>query len=156
MAATFVAAAHVAWPWLGGGLLAALQPPEDAFRTRLEAGDPGFVAPGGFVLLDVVAAEIGALYVHPDAEGTGLGRALLERGLGELAARGHADAALWTEERNAGPLRFYAHLGWHPDGGVRERTWHGARLRELRLVRPTATGRPADGSASGGAVGLPT
>lgn len=40
-----------------------------------------------------------------------------------------------TEERNARALRFYEREGWRPDGEVREREWHGAPLREPRLVR---------------------
>ena len=55
--------------------------------------------------------EINAIYVLPDAWGTGLGRGLMTAALGELAAGGYEAALLWVLESNARARRFYALAG---------------------------------------------
>jgi ribosomal protein S18 acetylase RimI-like enzyme len=88
-----------------------------------------------FVAWDAATGEILRLYTHPRAGGRGAGRALLDAALDALRAAGRTQAWLNTEERNADARRFYERLGWREEGEVRERTWHGARLREPRYVK---------------------
>jgi ribosomal protein S18 acetylase RimI-like enzyme len=54
--------------------------------------------------------EVYTLYVLPDYQGRGLGRALLDSAFTSLAARGRRSAIIWVLEAN--PSRFfYEHLG---------------------------------------------
>lgn len=48
-------------------------------------------------------------------------------------AAGLDEATLWVFEANAAARRFYARLGWQPDGTVRVEPQYGEV--ELRLVR---------------------
>jgi GNAT superfamily N-acetyltransferase len=52
------------------------------------------------------------LYVVPEHWGTGVGSALLERGLERMRERGATRAKLWTLEDNARGRRFYEARGW--------------------------------------------
>ena len=88
-----------------------------------------------FVGWDSETGEVTRLFTHPRGSGRGAGGALLDGAAEALRAADHAEAWLNTEERNERALRFYALKGWRPDGTARERDWHGARLREPRLVR---------------------
>jgi GNAT superfamily N-acetyltransferase len=127
MAEVFVAAGRAAWGFAGEEALAAMRAPffgRGELVAEDESGVIGFVA--------AVACEIDLLYTHPRAWGSGAGRALLAAGEAVLRERGCAQAALWTEERNERPRRFYEAAGWRTDGEARERVWNGARLRELR------------------------
>ena len=63
--------------------------------------------------------EIWALYAHPDAWGTGVGRALLGDALAFLAAKGHASVFLWVLRGNARAIRFYEAAGFRLDGGAK-------------------------------------
>ena len=56
--------------------------------------------------------EIQRLYVAPDAQGHGLGRALLERATAMIATSGCTRAMLDVFDFNADAIRFYEHLGW--------------------------------------------
>lgn len=53
----------------------------------------------------LASGEVYTLYLLPDWQGRGIGRALLGRLLGALAALGHADAYLWVLADN--PTRFF-------------------------------------------------
>ncbi len=64
-------------------------------------------------------AEIWALYVHPSACSTGVGRKLHDGALAALAAEGSTAAALWVLHSNDRARRFYARLGWHLDAPQR-------------------------------------
>ena len=57
-----------------------------------------------------------ALYLHPDVVGTGVGKALLERGEARLREEGFARATLWVLETNERARRFYERNGWSWDG----------------------------------------
>jgi GNAT superfamily N-acetyltransferase len=148
LATIFTEAARAAWEHIAGAeALAALDDDPAPWRERLAAQ----VAPAatwvaelgdevvGFAMIRPGAApgegELDLLYTRPSAWGAGAGRLLLGRAELELRAAGFDEATLWTEERNHRPLRIYAAAGWRPDGAVRERTWHGAPLREVRLRR---------------------
>ena len=59
----------------------------------------------GFLARD--GAEICALYVHPDLQGQGVGKALLDH-----AKTCHSPLTLWTFEANTGAQRFYLREGY--------------------------------------------
>jgi GNAT superfamily N-acetyltransferase len=52
------------------------------------------------------------LYVLPTHWGTGIGSALLDRGLARMRERGATRAKLWTLEGNERGRRFYEARGW--------------------------------------------
>jgi GNAT superfamily N-acetyltransferase len=90
------------------------------------------------VAWDEATGEITRLYTHPRGWGRGAGRTLLDHALDALRDAGCPRAWLNTEERGERTCRFYERHGWHRDGEVRERDWHGAWLREPRYVRDLA------------------
>ena len=83
--------------------------------------------------------ELFAIYTHPDHQGRGAGRALLDVVISELATRGHSTAALWVLRDNSRARDWYAAHGWHEDGATS--TWLGAGvpLQEVRLSRRIPT-----------------
>jgi ribosomal protein S18 acetylase RimI-like enzyme len=60
--------------------------------------------------------EVYAIYLDPDRVGTGLGRALFERAVGDLHDRGFSSVTLWVLETNERARRFYEVAGWALDG----------------------------------------
>ena len=97
------------------------------------AGIVGFVSAGharkaGLPRRSPYDAEIYTLYVTPDHQGTGLGRALLNATFAGLVRRDHRAAVVWVLEAN--PARFF----YEAMGGriVAERTerFAGATLSE--------------------------
>lgn len=95
-------------------------------RSRDEDADPGRVA-----LLD-------RLYTEPASWRRGLGRALIDAAMPELAKRGFYEVTLWTAEWNAS-RGFYEANGWRLDGATREQDFAGATFTEVRYrttVRP--------------------
>jgi GNAT superfamily N-acetyltransferase len=75
--------------------------------------------------------ELRALYVVPDAWGSGAARALMNTGLAAMRERGATEATLWVGEPNARARRFYEREGWEEDG----KTKRSLGLRELRYRR---------------------
>ena len=67
-------------------------------------------APVGTVTVDTEFLR--QLYVLPAHWGTGVGSALLERGLERMRERGATRAKLWTLEGNERGRRFYERRGW--------------------------------------------
>lgn len=63
------------------------------------------------------AAEVTHLYVDPEAQARGAGKALLGRALSLAVAAGYGTLVLWVLEENAPARRFYGRLGLTPDGG---------------------------------------
>ena len=126
----------------------------DRWRTRLETPPPGwstFVALAGGVVgfasvgpsRDVEGlGELYALYVHPDAWGTGAGRTLIERAETHLAHE-YDEAALWVLEDNPRARRFYELAGWTPDGARTEGEWFGVRAAEVRYRKRLSRSRSA-------------
>lgn len=122
------------------------------FRTALEPGAPtriwlveargrlmGFAAVGPCRDAGANPArtgEVHAIYLLPEAWGHGLGRALMDRALGELAGRGHEAAVLWVLERNLRAQRFYEAGGWQAAGASRTIWQDGIALREVQYRRP--------------------
>ncbi|WPF82872.1 GNAT family N-acetyltransferase [Sanguibacter sp. 4.1] len=71
----------------------------------------------GFVMVDAEEATVFALFVRPDVEGQGLGRALLETAERWLAEQGVSETWLVTDrDRDVRANGFYRHLGWQDDG----------------------------------------
>ena len=69
----------------------------------------------------VETAEISACYCHPEAWGTGISVALMERtklAVGERASR----VVLWTARDAARARRFYEKAGFHVTGNTRDET----------------------------------
>lgn len=87
----------------------------------------------GFVAWDGETGEVKRLFVLPDAWGSGIGTALLDRAVAALRAAGLTQAWLNTEERSAA-IDFYESRGWRREGEPRIRDWHGTPLEEPRFV----------------------
>jgi ribosomal protein S18 acetylase RimI-like enzyme len=79
--------------------------------------------------------EVYAIYLAPSALGRGLGRALMDAALAELAAAGLATVVLWVLTANASARRFYERAGFRPDGAVRTLDFDGTPIEEIRCRR---------------------
>lgn len=73
-------------------------------------------------------AQVHSLYVHPDAQGGGVGGRLLAQVTGDAPR-----AQLWVFTANRQGRAFYAKHGWRPDGVTRVQERFG--MAETRLVR---------------------
>jgi GNAT superfamily N-acetyltransferase len=82
----------------------------------------------GFAALDGEGASVWALFVAPEAQGRGGGRALMERLLEEARRRGLSELRLTTEAGSRAE-RFYRQSGWEPVG----EDGRGARVMRLEL-----------------------
>ncbi|HYW14615.1 MAG TPA: GNAT family N-acetyltransferase [Allosphingosinicella sp.] len=71
----------------------------------------------GFAILDVASASVWALFVAPEAEGQGIGRALHDRLLEDAAGRGLARLVLSTAPGTRAE-RFYTQAGWTNRAGT--------------------------------------
>ena len=80
--------------------------------TEVVDGDHGLLA---FAAYD--AESLRHLAVHPDAWGTGLATAGVQR------AVQHGVVHLWVLAANARARRLYEHLGWRPTGVEQECPW---------------------------------
>jgi ribosomal protein S18 acetylase RimI-like enzyme len=80
--------------------------------------------------------EVYAIYVDPEVQGRGIGRALIEAGVRGLTARRFAEAILWVFEANAPARGFYEKMGWAADGAVKPFEIGGAAPLEVRYRRP--------------------
>jgi putative acetyltransferase len=95
--------------------------PVEAVRRRWET----FTSDGGWVMrseLGFVAVSgrwLEALYVLPEAWGTGHADELHEAAVAELRRTAVARARLWVLEGNARARRFYERHGWQADGTSR-------------------------------------
>ena len=95
---------------------------EESYRAYVEAGS-AWLAPterglGGFAILDPAGAGVWALFVAPEAEGRGIGRALLDRLLDEARALGLRRLSLETAPDTRAE-RFYTAAGWTKAGTTR-------------------------------------
>jgi ribosomal protein S18 acetylase RimI-like enzyme len=79
-----------------------------------------------------IVGEIYAVYVRPQAWGTGAGRALMQAGIEHLRAQGFREAMLWVLTGNERTRRFYEIAGMKPDGGTKTDTRGGMNAHETR------------------------
>ena len=79
--------------------------------------------------------EIEAIYLHPDAQGRGLGGRLLAAASDALAAQGFDTLVLWVLTANAPARGFYEHAGFALDGAARNLDFDGEPIEEIRYRR---------------------
>lgn len=79
--------------------------------------------------------ELRALYLRPEAIGTGVGKALMVRALAWMGERGIGRVTLWVLAGNVRARRFYESFGFAPDGGSLVWEVEGEQLPELRYCR---------------------
>jgi len=80
-----------------------------------EGGLLGLVS-GGAAEGSDAACEIGALYVHPQRQGQGIGRALLRAAAGHLAELGYAELRIGVLSANSPARAFYEAMGGRETG----------------------------------------
>lgn len=80
-------------------------------------------------------ALLHALYVDPDAWGTGLGRALVTEARSGLHGFGKPSAILWSMVGNARADRFYLADGWVVEGEPRTEDVWGTPVHQQRYRR---------------------
>jgi len=81
-------------------------------------------------------AEIGTLLVEPRWARRGHGGRLLAAAAEALRGYGAERGQAWVPEADAASRRFYARVGWAPDGAARTLDTGDGTLRELRLAGP--------------------
>ncbi|SQD99409.1 GCN5-related N-acetyltransferase (modular protein) [Parafrankia sp. Ea1.12] len=84
--------------------------------------------------------EILSFYVLPAAWGQGVGRHLMAAAMDTFDSAGFTSATLWVLETNLHARRFYARLGWEPDGAVRDEIVGGAAIRDVRYQAHSSVG----------------
>ncbi len=94
--------------------------PRERLVAALEERGRGWVAEDGgqivgFSMADEEDVSIWALFLLPEWEGKGLGRALLAEAVEWLCSRGHRTIWLSTEPRTRAE-GFYARMGWQRTG----------------------------------------
>jgi ribosomal protein S18 acetylase RimI-like enzyme len=94
-------------------------------------GMVGFVSTGDSRDADA-EAELFAIYVLPEAWGTGAGSALMRAGVEAMRLRASGDAVLWVLDDNPRARRFYEREGWALDGERKEDEYLGLRVPEVR------------------------
>jgi ribosomal protein S18 acetylase RimI-like enzyme len=94
-------------------------------------GIVGFVSTGDSRDADA-EAELFAIYVLPEAWGTGAGSALMRAGIEAMRLRASGDAVLWVLDDNPRARRFYEREGWTLDGERKEDEYLGLRVPEVR------------------------
>jgi GNAT superfamily N-acetyltransferase len=85
--------------------------------------------------LDRTVGELYAIYAHPDAIGTGVGRALMAASLDLARAAGYPEIRLWVLEGNHRARRFYEKAGFAADGARAYYEREGVRVPEIRYAR---------------------
>ena len=78
------------------------------------------------------AAEIFAIYVHPDHWGKGLGRVLFSASCEAMRGRNFEHLVLWVATRNTQARTFYERVGMKPDGGAKTVSIGGVAVEEMR------------------------
>lgn len=97
----------------------------------------GFVGCGSSRDPDAPAdvGEVRSLFVGVGRWRGGVGRALIDAALADLAGRGYSFATVWSFADNERANRFYEASGFERDGGERrEQVW--ADILEVRYRRP--------------------
>jgi GNAT superfamily N-acetyltransferase len=82
---------------------------------------------------DAETGYVAALYVHPDHEGHGLGRLLLDHAIRELGGAGRHRIRLWVFAGNSRARSLYLSAGFRPDGAeLTDPRWQTPQVRMLR------------------------
>ena len=98
--------------------------------------------------------ELYAIYVDPDGQGAGAGRALLDESVRRCVAAGYGRMYLWVLEGNAHARHFYERSGFQADGTEEPFEVDGVEVPEVRYARDL-TVRPDVSAASECAPALP-
>ena len=109
--------------------LANPQPSSHVFVSEEDERVTGFAAIGDS-RDEPGKGELFAIYVLPEAWGSGAGSALMATALEAL--RGYPSATLWVLEDNPRARRFYEREGWILDGGRRDEEFLGVTVAEVR------------------------
>ena len=109
------------------------------FLAERSGAGVGFVSAGPCRHEEAVG-EVYAIYVRPDAWGTGSGWALMDAAVAWLAERWQ-EAILWVAEENPRARGFYERYGWVAEGDSRR----GGRPRRRRPRGPVPPLRPGRG-----------
>ncbi len=93
--------------------------------------------------------HIFSIHVDPDVVGTGVGRGLMDAAMRRLRADGFVLATLWVVVDNQRARRFYAKLGWRPDGVSRREPLAlegdgGVEVEVHRFVKPIGADRSTE------------
>ena len=90
-----------------------IQIPNTAWIASIEGEDVGFA------IIDPAMGSLTGIFVHPDYEGRGIGKALLKTAEEALCARGFKQFWLNTSDNmSARAHQFYRSQGWVPIGQV--------------------------------------
>ena len=76
-----------------------------------------------------------AIYVHPDARGTGAGASLMVGAIEDAAANGARRFLLWVNDRNQTARRFYEKLGFEEIGRIDQGIAAGAHYVDDVLMQ---------------------
>lgn len=107
------------------------------FQTLVAVVDEaivGFAATGprDFSADESDVGELYAIYVLPNIQGRGVGRALMTETVDRLRSDGFGEAVLWVFEDNPRTRRFYEQTGWRADGATKDETWLGTTAPAVR------------------------
>lgn len=83
---------------------------------------------------DTDVGEVYAIYVIESRWDTGVGYALMQRGLDELRSHGFTSAVLWVIEGNERARRFYERTGWVADTAIKLEEWGDFQIQEARYA----------------------
>ncbi|HEV7263837.1 MAG TPA: GNAT family N-acetyltransferase [Falsiroseomonas sp.] len=89
-------------------------PMDEDHAAQIAAGQVWIAPPNGVIVLADTAEGlfVNNLAVHPDAQGHGIGRALLAFAEAEARRRGRARLHLYTHARMTANIALYRRLGW--------------------------------------------
>lgn len=76
--------------------------------------------------------EVYAIYLEPNAVGSGVGRRLFAHVVDQLRRDGFRAATLWVLATNTRARRFYEGAGWRADGAEKTEDWRGTAFHEVR------------------------
>lgn len=90
---------------------------DDIARHRVFVAERGHLILGGLVLVEHHGAlHLANIAVHPDAQGQGLGGALMAQADRVAQALGYGEMRLATHVEMPGNMALYSHLGWCETG----------------------------------------
>lgn len=84
--------------------------------------------------IDGAVGEVFAIYVVESRWSTGVGYALMLRGLEELRRHGFTSALLWVIDGNERARRFYERTGWVADSAIKLEEWGDFQIQEARYL----------------------